>query len=87
MLSMNPLAYYSVALINQIIQWQLWKIVFFFYEKVHRKMWTVGKLKEKIVANQTGADFVILTFPSPLPCHLKLVKHTEHLLKILTSPH
>ena len=47
MLSVNLVAYYSVALINQIIQWQLWKIVFFFCKKIHRKMWTVGKLKKK----------------------------------------
>lgn len=74
MLSVNLVAYYSVALINQIIQWQLWKMLFFFYKKVHRKMWTVGRFKKKKVANQTEADFVILTFPAPLPCHLKLVK-------------
>lgn len=37
-------------------------------------MWMVGKLK-KIAANQIVADIVILTFPSLLPYHLKLVKH------------
>lgn len=36
-------------------------------------MWTVGKLKKIINCNQIVADFVILVFPSLVPCHLKLV--------------